>query len=83
MGVPMGRSSMSGLMIGGAALVLLGLVAFAIPVFTTQQTTDVARIGDLRLQTTESRSHVIPPFLGGGALVLGVILIGAGFYQKR
>ena len=79
----MGRSAMSGLMITGAVLVLLGLVAFAIPVFTTQQTTDVARIGDLKLQTTESKSYVIPPFVGGGAVVLGVVLIGAGFYQRR
>ena len=78
----MGRS-MSWLLICGAVLVLLGLVAFAIPVFTTQQTKDVARIGDLKLQTTESRSYVIPPLVAGGALVLGVVLIGAGFYQKR
>ena len=78
----MGRS-MTGLMMGGAALVLLGLIALAIPVFWTQHTTDVARIGDLKVQATESQSHVIPPFVGGGALILGVVLIGAGFYQKR
>ena len=78
----MGRS-MSGLMISGAVLVLLGLIAFAIPVFTTQQTTEVARIGDLKLQATENKSYIIPPFVGGGALILGVVLIGAGFYQKR
>ena len=77
------RSGMSGLMIGGAVLVLLGLLAFAIPVYTTQQTTEVARIGDLKLQTTENRSYVIPPFVGGGALVLGIVLIGAGFFQRR
>jgi len=48
-----------------------------------KQTKEVARIGDLKLQSTESTSHVIPPILSGGALVLGVVLIGAGFYQKR
>jgi hypothetical protein len=79
----MGRSAMNGLAISGAVLALLGLLAFAIPVFTTQQTTDVARIGDVKLQTTQNRSFVIPPFLAGGALLLGVVLIGAGFYQKR
>jgi hypothetical protein len=79
----MGRSSITGLTIGGAILVLLGLLAFAVPVFTTQQTRDVARIGDLKLQTTESRSFVIPPLVSGGALVLGVALIGAGLYQRR
>ena len=78
----MGRS-MSALMIVGAVFVLLGLLALAIPVFTTHQTTDVARIGDLKLQTTENKSYVIPPFVAGGALVLGIVLIGAGFYQDR
>ena len=79
----MGRSSLTGLTIAGAVLVLLGLLAFAAPVFTTQETRDVARVGDLRLQATEKRSFVIPPLVSGGALVLGVILIGAGLYQRR
>ena len=79
----MGRFTMNGLTIAGVALVLLGLVGFAIPIFTTQQTKDVARIGDLKLQSTESTSHVIPPIVSGGALVLGVVLIGAGLYRKR
>jgi hypothetical protein len=78
-----GRSSMNVLMISGAVLVLLGLIGFAIPIFTTEQTKDVAKIGDLRIQATENTSHVIPPLVSGGALVLGVVLIGAGFYQKR
>ena len=79
----MGRSAMSGLVVGGAVLVLLGLIAIAIPVFTTQETKDVAHVGDLKLQTTESKSFAIPPLVSGGAVVLGVVLIGAGFYQKR
>ena len=78
----MGRS-MNALMISGAALALLGLIAFAIPVFTTQQTRDLARIGDLKVQTTEERSYAIPPFVGGGALILGLVLMCAGFYQRR
>ena len=70
-------------MIGGAILVLIGLIGLAVPVFTTQQTTDVARIGDVKIQSTESTSHVIPPIVTGGALVLGVLLLGAGVLQKR
>jgi hypothetical protein len=77
------RSSVNGLMMVGAVLVLLGLIGFAIPVFTTQHTTDVAKIGDLKLQTTQNTSHIVPPMLSVGALVLGIVLIGAGFYQKR
>ena len=74
--------SRSTLIIGGVVLVALGLIGFAIPIFTTQQTKEVARIGDLKLQTTESTSYVVPPLLSGGALVLGVVLIGAGLYRK-
>jgi hypothetical protein len=74
---------MSGLRIGGAVLVLLGLLGFAIPIFTTQQTKEVAKIGSLKLQTTENTAHVIPSLLSGGALVLGIVLLGAGLYQKR
>jgi hypothetical protein len=79
----MGRSPMTGLTIGGAVLVLIGLLTFAIPVFTTHHTEDVARIGDLKVQTTEHESYIIPPYVSGGALILGVVLIGAGFYQRR
>ena len=77
------RSSMNGLMMVGAVLALVGLVGLALPVFTTHQTTDVAKIGDLKLQTTQNTSYLIPPLLSGGALVLGIVLIGAGFFQKR
>lgn len=74
---------MQGLSIVGAILIVLGLLGFAIPYFTTEQTKDVAKLGDLKIQTTESTSHAIPPFLSGGALVLGVVLIGAGVYRTR
>jgi hypothetical protein len=75
---------MNGLALGGAVfLLLLGLIGFAIPVFTTQQTKGVARVADLNLQSTESTSHIIPPIFSGGALVFGAVLIGVGFFQKR
>jgi hypothetical protein len=74
---------MNGVMMSGAALAILGLIGLAIPVFTTQQTKEVAKIGDLKIQTTENESHVVPPMLAGGALALGVILVGAGLYRRR
>lgn len=77
----MGRTN--GLMILGVVLVVVGLLGFAIPVFTTHQTKDVAKIGELKIQTTEDTPHVIPPLLSGGVLMLGVILIGVSVYQKR
>lgn len=67
----------------GAALALLGIVGFAIPVFTTSQTKDVVNLGDLKIQSTEQSTHVVPQALSGGALLLGIVLIGAGLYRKR
>jgi hypothetical protein len=77
----MGR--MNGLMIAGAVLVAAGVLGFLVPVLTMQRTEEVARIGDLRLQTTENVSYSIPSILSGGALALGVILIGTSLYRRR
>jgi hypothetical protein len=74
---------MKGLILAGAIFAALGVIGFAVPIFTTQETSDVAKIGDLKLQSTENTSHSIPPLLAGSALILGVVLVGAGVYQKR
>jgi uncharacterized membrane protein len=50
---------MNGLIMSGVALAALGLISLAIPVFTTQQTKEVAKIGNLKLQTTENTAHGI------------------------
>jgi hypothetical protein len=77
----MGRSTNS-LVILGALLALLGIVGLAIPVFTTTQTNEVARLGDLKIQTQENTSHAIPPLVSGAALILGVILVGGGLLRR-
>lgn len=77
----MGR--MNAIMIFGAVLAILGVIGLAVPVFTTKQTKDVAKIGDLKIQATESTSHVVPPLVAGGVLAVGVVLLGAGFYRRR
>jgi hypothetical protein len=77
------RSSMSALMIVGALLALLGIVGLAVPEFTTQHTKDVANVGPLHVQATEHESHFIPPGVAGGALALGIVLIGGGLLQRR
>jgi hypothetical protein len=74
---------MNKLVMAGVALALLGILGFAIPTFTTEQTKDVAKVGDLKLQTTESTSHIVPPMLAGGVLIVGLVLIGAGAFQSR
>jgi hypothetical protein len=73
---------MKGLVLTGAVLALLGLLGLAIPVFSTTQTKDVAKIGDLKIQANEQTSHVVPPMLAGGALVVGLVLVGAGFMKN-
>ena len=73
---------MKGIVLAGAVLALVGLLGLAIPVFSTSQTKDVAKIGDLKIQTNEEPSHVVPPMLAGGALVIGLMLIGAGYMKK-
>ena len=67
----------------GALLALIGIVGLAIPVFTTSQTRDVVNLGDLKIQSTERSTRVVPQALSAGKLVLGVVLIGAGLYQRR
>jgi len=67
----------------GAMLALLGGIGLAMPVFTTSQTKDVASLGDVKIQSTERMTHVVPWSLSAGALVLGLLLIGTGIYTKR
>lgn len=66
----------------GAVLVLLGIAGLAVPVFTTQKTEDVAKIGSLKVQAQEDQNHVIPPIVAGGAVALGVVLLGAGLMRR-
>jgi hypothetical protein len=72
----------NGLVLVGAILALLGIIGLAVPVFTTQQTREVARIGELKIEATQDKSFAIPPLVSGGALALGIVLIGAGIFRR-
>ncbi len=74
----MSNSIKSPLVLGGALLILLGIAGLAVPVFATHQMTDVAKIGDLKIQTNQDTTHVIPQSLSIGALILGAVLAGIG-----
>jgi hypothetical protein len=74
---------MKPIVIAGIVLTLLGLLGLAMPVFTTNETKNVASMGDLKIQANEQTSHAIPPILSEGTIVLGLVLIGGGLYQKR
>ncbi len=73
---------MKGIILIGAVLALLGLLGLAIPVFSTTQTKDVAKIGNLKIQANEQTSHVVPPMLAGGALVIGLALVSVGYMKN-
>lgn len=73
---------MSKLMAAGLILAVLGVLGLAIPYFTTSDTTEVAKLGDLRIENTENTSHSIPPAAAIGVLILGIVLLGGGFYKK-
>jgi hypothetical protein len=70
--------SLNALAFAGIVLFFLGAVRLAIPVFSKQDTKNIAKLGDLKLQTTETAPHSIPPLPSGGALAPGVVLIAAG-----
>ena len=67
----------------GAVLALFGILALAIPVFTTSETKDVVKLGNLKIQNTERTTHLVPLPLSAGALILGIVLMGAGLYQRQ
>jgi len=73
---------MSKLMLGGAVLVILGVLGFAVPYFTTSDTKEVARVGDINLQATENTTHSVPPIVAGGLLLLGIVLLGASVTKR-
>jgi hypothetical protein len=70
-------------MIAGAILAVLGVLAIAIPVFTTEQTKEVAKLGDLKLTAKEQTTHVVPPIVGPAVLGIGILLMGAAFLGRR
>ncbi len=66
----------------GLVLVGLGILGFLVPAFTTRETKDVVSVGDLKLQASEDQTHVVPPLVAGGLLVVGVLLLGAGLMKR-
>jgi hypothetical protein len=74
---------LQGLVLIGVIVALLGLVGMAVPYFTTSQTRDVVKLGDLKVTAQEETTHVIPPLLSQGALVIGIVLIGVGLVTAR
>ena len=67
----------------GGLLVLLGLFGLAVPKFATSQTTDVASMGDIKVQNKTITHHMVSLPLTMAALLLGITFIGAGVYARQ
>jgi hypothetical protein len=40
------------------------------------------KLGDLKVQAKTEETHTIPPIVSGGAILIGVLLIGAGLVMN-
>lgn len=64
-------------LLAGAILAICGVLAIAVPYFTTTKTTDVAKIAGVQLAVTEQTDHRIPPWAGPAALIAGIAMLAA------
>ena len=71
------------LAIFGAILSLLGILGLAVPVFSTPQTEDVAKLGGLKIEAQTQQTHVVPPIVSGAAIAVGVLLIGVAVVARN
>jgi len=67
----------------GGLMVLLGILGFCLPRFTTSQTTDLASLGDITVQNKTISHHMVSQPLAIAALLLGITLIGTGAYARQ
>lgn len=71
------------LVMAGATLMLIGVLVIAVPVITTQESTELFKLGDTKLVVKEETPHIIPPYVGVAALGFGVVLIAVAVIRRR
>jgi len=69
---------MRAIMVIGVLLLILGVVALAIPSFTYFTTEPVADVGFFRIDVSRPHTILINPAVGIGALVIGAVLLIVG-----
>jgi uncharacterized membrane protein HdeD (DUF308 family) len=77
------RLKMRALVLVGLILVVLGIVALAVPSFTYFTTERVADAGFFKIDVSRPHTVVINPIVGGIALAAGVVLVILGFRAAR
>ncbi len=68
--------------IAGILLIVIGLAGFFTGGFSFTKDSTAAKIGPLELTVKERESINIPQWLSIGAVVLGAVLLGAGFRKS-
>ncbi len=63
--------------IAGAVLIALGFAALLVGGIPYRKTENVAEIGTLKMQVTQKKEFVIPPVVGGLAIVVGAAMLFA------
>jgi hypothetical protein len=66
------------LVVIGLILVVLGIVALAVPSFTFFTTDRVADVGFFKIDVSRPHTIVFNPLVGGVALVAGIVLMVVG-----
>ena len=64
--------------IAGILLVIVGVFALAYQGFSYKKQENVAQIGDLKVTAETDKRVNFPPYLGGIALVAGLVLVVVG-----
>jgi uncharacterized membrane protein HdeD (DUF308 family) len=72
------RLRMRPLVVIGLILVVLGIVALAVPSFTFFTTERVADIGFFKIDISRPHTVILNPIVGGAALVAGIVLVLMG-----
>jgi len=62
----------------GILLIVVGIAALAYQGFTYTKHKPVAQIGDLQVSADTQKTVYFPPYLGGLALVAGIVLVAVG-----
>ena len=70
------------LLVIGLILVVLGVVALAVPSFTYFTTERVADVGFFKIDIARPHTIVLNPIVGGVALAAGIILVLVGLRSK-
>jgi uncharacterized membrane protein HdeD (DUF308 family) len=76
------RLKMKLLIVIGLMLVVLGVVALAVPTFTFFTTERVADAGFFKIDVSRPHTIVFNPIVGGVALVAGIVLTLAGLRSR-